>query len=167
MIIRLKRLENGVVLTLLREGAAPAIQRSNYGGFFAFHDLLHYSVETTLELKHAFYGLMSAGWHFDTFGDRNDPRSRAMPAEALFAEQLVDVLVRRLGEEARRDAELFALWVDEVNHELAAVLAGTPFGDRRLGADELARIAQRFDGLMERWAATPIGEHLELLWPGG
>ncbi|MGE0480993.1 MAG: hypothetical protein AB7Q17_11030 [Phycisphaerae bacterium] len=166
MVIRLKRLENGVVLTLLRDAAAPAVQRSGHGGFFAFHDLLHYAVETTLGLQQAFYGLMAAGRDFETFGDRSDPRYRAMPAEALFAEQLVDVLARRLGDPARRDADLWELWVGEVNDESATVLAGTEFADRRLERDELAEIARRFDVLAQRWAETPLGGHLELLWPG-
>lgn len=165
MIIRLKKVRDGVVLTCVREGGSIAVQRSGHGGFFALHDLMHYAVETTLGFKEAFLGLMAAGWSFETFGDRSDPRYRSMPVEALWAEHLVAILSRTLADGAWRDPELFPLWAAEVNRELAAALApsgGAPF---RVEPEALARIGARFEELGRRWMDVPPGEHLELEFP--
>lgn len=165
LIVRLKRLEAGVVLSCLRDGAPTAVQRSGYGGFFAAHDLMHYVVETTLGMRRAFLGLMAAGWSFETFGERGDPRYRGMPAEAALAERLVDVLSRHVGNEAWRDVELRPLWVEDVNRELAAVLAGTESAGFQLDGDRLMAICRTFDELRRRWADVPVGGHLELAFP--
>ena len=79
MLIRLKRVRDGVVLTCVRggEGGSVSVQRTGHGGFFALHDLKHHAVETTLGFRRAFFGLMAEGWSFETFGDRTDPRYRA------------------------------------------------------------------------------------------
>ena len=70
MIIRMKKTGEGVVLACLRDGGEPEIQRTGHGGFFALHDLLHYSVETTLGFDEGFFGLMASGWSFDDFTSR-------------------------------------------------------------------------------------------------
>ncbi len=174
----MKKLESGVVLSCLREGAPAAVQRSGYGGFFAAHDLMHYAVETTLGVRRAFFGLMAEGWSFETFGNRNDPRYRAMPAEAGLVERLVDVLLRHVGNGAWRDDEpaedrrdagppvsLQALWVDDVNRELAAVLDGTASAGFQIEGDRLLAICRTFDDLLRRWADVPVGGHFELAFP--
>jgi hypothetical protein len=161
----MKRIEAGVVLSCVRDDASVAVQRSGHGGFFAMHDLLHYAVETTLGFEQAFFGLMAAGWSFETFGDRNDPRYRSMPAEADLAERLVDVLSRHVGNDAWRDEELRPLWAEDVNRELAVVLDGTDAAGFRFETDRLLAICRAFDELALRWAGVPVGGHLELAFP--
>jgi hypothetical protein len=70
MIIRMKKTGEGVVLACLRDGGQPEVQRTGHGGFFALHDLLHYSVETTLGFGEGFFGLMASGWSFDELARR-------------------------------------------------------------------------------------------------
>lgn len=161
MLIRFKKLDGGVVLTCIPLRGTPAVQRTGYGGFFALHDLMHYVVETTLQLDSAFFGLMSRGWTFETFSDRSDPRSRQLPAQALLAEHLVAILSRRILDEAWRDPDLFDLWAAEVNAELAQVLPeAVP-----IPRPTLREIGDRFTSLARQWAEVPIGEHLELHFP--
>lgn len=165
MTLRMKRLEDGVVLTCLRAGMPPAIQRSRYGGFFAMHDLLHYAVETTMGFERAFLGLLAEGWSFETFGNRDDARYQTLPDEAVLVEHVVDVLSRRLAEGARHDPELEVLWADEVNAELATVLAAAKRSAFRFSAGQLSAIGRCFDGLAQRWAEVPVGGHMELVFP--
>ncbi|MCB9845501.1 MAG: hypothetical protein H6811_05915 [Phycisphaeraceae bacterium] len=162
MLIRLKKLSSGVVLTCLRDGHEPAVQRSGHGGFFALHDLMHYAVETTLGLSRAFWGLMAEGWSFETFEDKADPRYQALPEEALLAEHLVDLLSREFGPGAWRDANLLTAWAQDVNAEIATRMPGVA---RRFAAAELVTIMTAFEGLGARWAEIPEGEHLELTFP--
>lgn len=62
------------------------------------HDLTHYAVETILDCRRAFFGLVSEGWDLEDFGT---PWPRGpMPAEALTVEVIVNSLdmQRRSGE---------------------------------------------------------------------
>ena len=167
MLIRLKKLDAGVVLTCLRDHGDAAVQRTAHGGFFALHDLLHYAVETTLGFDRAFFGLMSAGWDFATFGDRTDPRYRSMPAQAVQAEHLVGVLSRVYGDPAWRDPELLPMFAEDVNRELSAALGRSNVPAPVLTADQLVAIYTRLTELAQRWVAVPLGGHLELPFPGG
>jgi hypothetical protein len=165
MLIRLKKVRDGVVLSCIREGGSAAVQRTGHAGFFALHDLMHYAVETTLGFRHAFFGLMAQGWDFTTFGDHDDPRYKAMPDEAVIAEHLVDITTRGIRDCVWTDPELLALWAGEVNAELATSLARagrTPFC---VEPARLAEVCRCFRDLVERWAAVPVGEHLELQFP--
>ena len=101
MIIRLKKVRDGVVLTCLRDQTSVAVQRTGHGGFFALHDLMHFAVEITLGFRHAFFGLMSESWDFETFGDKTDRRYKSMSEEADLAERLVGCRSeeRRVGKE--------------------------------------------------------------------
>ena len=119
MVLRWKKREDGVVLSCARDGAPAALPRTGHGGLCALHNLMHCAVETTLGLRRGFLGQIAEGWDFSTFGDRQDPRHRLLPAEALMAERLVDVLSRRVGDPARLDPELARLWCDEVRGEIA------------------------------------------------
>jgi hypothetical protein len=40
--------------------------------FFAYHDLAHYAVETTLGPGQAFLGLVASGWDLGDFGSPED-----------------------------------------------------------------------------------------------
>lgn len=162
MLIRMKRVQGGVVLACIREGSV-ALQRTRHGSFFALHDLMHYAVESTLGMRQGFFGLMAAGWDFATFGDREDPRYRDIPAEALAAEQLVGILFTRISERGLADPELLPLLADEINTAWSAALHAEPGAG--LQPRQLADILHRFEDLSQRWTAVPLGEHLELVWP--
>jgi hypothetical protein len=162
MLIRLKKARDGVVLTCIRDQGPVTVQQTGYGGFFALHDLMHLAVETTLGLRQAFFGLVSEGWNFETFGDKDDPRYRTMPVEAELAERLVGCLSRRYSERAWQDPELLLLFTEEINQEITPAMTT---GFVRLEPEQITQIYSRFDELAARWAAVPIGEHLELEFP--
>lgn len=162
MLMRLRRLEGGVVLCLEREGAPAVVQRSGHGGFFGPHDLMHYAVETTLGINRGFLGLMSEGWELSAFTDRADPRFAALPWEALYTERLVDLLLRAIADGGWRDAELRGLWFADVWGEAEALYVDAPAGVARLTMEMAVGVCEVFDGLMERWTQTPTGSDLTL-----
>src|SRR4026209_681452 len=58
--------------------------------FFAFHDLVHYAVETILGHRRGFYGLVTEGWDLSDFG-APWPKGR-LPADLDPSELLVGFL---------------------------------------------------------------------------
>lgn len=161
MVIRMKKVRDGVVLSCLREGGGVDVQRTGHGGFFALHDLMHFAVETTLEAQEAFFGLMAAGWSFEAFSDKNDPRYATLPTEAIHVENLVGLLLQRLSDRSWEDPELAPVMAEDVSREMAVIMA-VPLA---IEAADLTRIFRRFWELAARWKALPQGEHLELEFP--
>lgn len=150
------------MLTCLRRTGSAAVQRTGHAGFFALHDLMHYAVETTMAWRKAFFGLVEEGWDFSTFEDHGDPRYRALPAEALWAEHLVAAMTRRVVEGHWNDPELLSLFTEDLNRELAATLGATVVN---VSPSQALRIYTRFVELERRWSRVMIGEHLELTYP--
>lgn len=161
MIIRLKKVRDGVVLSCIGHRGGPAVQRTGHGGFFALHDLMHFAVETTLELRQAFFGLVADGWSFETFSDKHDPGYQDLPEEAIQVENLVGLLTQRLSDQAWRDPELVEVIADELNREMMSIMA-VPL---RVEPADVAAIYGRFWELAARWKALSVGEHLELDFP--
>jgi hypothetical protein len=162
MLLRFKKVADGVVLACIRADGTAAVQRTGHGGFFALHDLMHYAAETVLVYDRAFLGLMAAGWDFSTFGDHDDARSRALPDQAGWAERIVSALSRadRLG--VAQDPDLLPLLTEEINLETAGP---GPGACPPLTPSQVASIYSRFRALADQWGAVPLGGHLELPFP--
>jgi hypothetical protein len=165
MVLRWKKVRDGVVLTCLRQDGSVETQRTAHGGFFALHDLMHYAVESVLGIDLAFYGLLRSGWSFATFSDHTDPRYAAMPREAVWVEHLVGILSRSQREECREDPELLVLFTDEINEGLRRETKEVAVSTRVLTPGEVRSICARFSQLAGAWASVPLGEHLELEFP--
>ena len=167
MLVRFKKTRDGVVLTCLRSASrgGAAVQRSAHGGFFALHDLMHYAAETTLGRNRSFFGLLASGWDFSAFSDHDDQRYRTLPDEARTTEHLVAVLSRHAQDPAELGDDLLPLLTDEINRELVASLADSGLEPPVLTPAQVHAIFDRFANLARAWAATPIGDHLELLFP--
>ncbi len=165
MLIRLKKLRDGVVLSLVREGAGPSVQRTGHQGFFALHDLLHYAAETVLGYDRAFFGLMAAGWSFENFTRHDDPNHRPIPDQAIIAEHLVGTLTRHHRDASGRDPDSLVILAEDINADLTASLSRSGTAPPTLTAPQIAAIYDRFDRLAAQWAALPVGGHLELDFP--
>jgi hypothetical protein len=57
------------------------------------HDLGHYAIETVLNLRHAFFGMVTAGTDINDFDLPKEQRNFQLSDEAIFAEHLVNLLV--------------------------------------------------------------------------
>ncbi|HTV47979.1 MAG TPA: hypothetical protein VMG59_06005 [Phycisphaerae bacterium] len=123
MLIRLKKTHEGVVLACLRKAGDAEIQRTGHNGFFAPHDLMHYSVETTLGYHEAFFGLVSSGWSFKNFTRHDDPDYRPPPPQADMAENIVAVLSMHVRDAVLDDPEILSMVTEEINSDLAASMS--------------------------------------------
>ena len=166
MLIRFTKKRDGTTtLTCVRDDGTVTGQRQKYGGFFVPHDLGHYAIETTLGLRLAFWGLLNyRGWEITDFGTPW-PRGPIPPdaaGDAMLAEHLAGML------DGERNGTLEPQTAEAMNATLAAQFAQLPNAPplRPVTDDELARIRATVAELAFRWRALPMGEVLELPFPG-
>ena len=101
MMIRIKKgKDGGGALSCEREDGSIVYQRQSakHAGFFVRHDLTHYAVETVLEHRKGFYGLIAAGWTFEDFGEKWDKKK--WPADAEPSELIVGLFDAERASEA-------------------------------------------------------------------
>jgi hypothetical protein len=123
--------------------------------FFPFHDLTHFAVETTLGLKHGFFGLIADGWDI---ADTSGKGARGpLPPEAILAEHVVGLFDReRTGGAAALSAAEFNAVIEQL--VAAKRVQGAPtFTDAQLAA-----VRQRIHALHGEWATLSPGAALEL-----
>jgi hypothetical protein len=144
-----KRADGCAVLHCTRRDGSSTWQRQDRrrATFFAFHDLRHFAVETTLGIKQGFFGLIADGWDIpDTEGKGE---RGPLPPEARLAEHLVGLMDReRIGGAAPISA-------NDVRTLLAQLME--PVADGTLQSptdDQLRTIRVLADELREKWAAS-------------
>jgi hypothetical protein len=155
-----KRADGGGVLKCIRADGSETWQKQSdrHAAFFALHDLTHFAVESELGIRDAFFGLIAAGWSIE---DTTGKGARgALPLDAQFVENVVGTLDSVRASGARWTAEEF-----NENTARFAANGGRP-APRRLSDDDLARVRKRRAELFEQWRALPIGQTLELDFPG-
>lgn len=153
-----KRAGGGSAFTLMRADGSSTWQRQErHAAFFAHHDLEHLAVERALGLRHAFYGLVAAGWDFTDF---LPPYPRGpLPDEALWAETIVGMLDVERAQEGRAPVMSAA----DLNAQIAVKFASDARVSPGLVSEaQLAEIRRQCDALFAQWQAVPPGESLEL-----
>ncbi len=160
MLVRFSKPKGTPVLTCVRADGSSTYSKSAHGAFFGPHDLMHFAVETTLGLRQAFFGLIAAGWTIEQFAE---PGAAArLPAEAIFAEHVVNLLMQEATYGPARDAA-------EFNRVLSQVMAGENRSSgstvRVVTEDELRLIRERFAQLLGEFQALKLGETLDREFP--
>jgi hypothetical protein len=157
LTIRMKKKTDGsAAISCERPDGSVTWQRQEgrMAGFFPLHDLTHFAVETVLEHRRGFYGLIADGWDFTDF---TTPWPRGpIPADADPSELIVGFFdAERVGGE-RWSAEQFNAHGEEFGRKMGVKI--------KLGLSdaELQRIREMREGLFARWAELPAGETLEL-----
>jgi hypothetical protein len=154
-----KRKDGSVVLKFLRDDGTEDWQKQSgpQAMFFPLHDLTHYSVESELGIRDAFYGLVASGWSIeDTTGKG---KRGPIPNNALFVENVVGTLDTERATGSRWTAEEF-----NENTARHAATGGRP-APRALTDEELARIRKRRAELFSAWHELAPGRSLELAFP--
>ena len=159
LTIRIKKNADGTAaaLSCVRADGSVTWQRLQgpNAAFFPLHDLTHYAVETVLEHRRGFYGLVAEGWSFEDFGT---PWPRGpLPADIDPSELIVGLLdaERACGGE----------WsAAEFSTQAAHFLRQEPDleGASLLTEAQLAAIRSRRAELFLQWAAVPPGDTLVL-----
>ena len=89
-ILFTKNISGDHILSCKRKNGS--VSWKHVSSFFIIHDLCHFAVETLMPLKKAFYGMVAAGTDISDFDLPKDQRKFELTEEALFAEQLVNML---------------------------------------------------------------------------
>jgi len=148
-----KKADGSSVLACTRPDGSSTWQRRR-GDFFVLHDLTHYAVETVLDLRYGFYGLLAEGWQIPDFGERSIPEHAQY--EAALAEAISGLLDQERGTGVVQDDAAF-------NDALRAVLAQMEHVLKRpLTAEELDAIRGRLLDLTGRWTRLEPGTEMEL-----
>ena len=144
-----------------RDGSATGCPMPRQG--ILPHDLIHYVVESTLDWRHAFYGMVAAGADIGPAMEQShDPANRALADQAVHAEAVVESLQAQLWS-AGADPGAFddAMFLEGVRGACTARGRSLPVlldgSGRRLFDAVLA--------LNARWEALPWYGALELDFP--
>lgn len=151
MLIRIKKGRDGPsTLTCVRADGSRTWNKLH--PFFPVHDLTHCAVESVLGFRQAFFGLIAAGRDIDETG-------QSLPAEALWAENIVGLLDRERSVGELTAAAVFNEWLGESLRK-----QGQP-PCRAITEAELAGIRELRDTLAGQWLAVPPGGTLEVAYP--
>ncbi len=160
MLIEFTKLtDGGILLRCVRTDGTSVWQRQEgaRGRFFAFHDLRHYAVESVLEYKQGFYGLISSGWEIlDTTGKGS---RGPLPDEALEVEHLVGLLDAESTGENQSTAELLN------EYAAASAAKNSRHASRALTEATLARIRELAASLHSEWSGLLDGVSMRLTFP--
>jgi len=86
-----KRANSKHIISYLRDGPEPYwIEADN---FLVLHDICHFTIETTLGYKTAFWGLVNSGINPSDFEDKEKRDSLNLSNEAWYAEHLANLLL--------------------------------------------------------------------------
>ena len=124
--------------------------------FFIMHDLMHYAVETTMNYKNGFYGMLETGIDITGFEVPKTERKFKMTAEALHAESLVNLLVIEIKQGKMKD----------INSMLAEIYVNNnyPFAPVNLSEEQHDKIMEVFNDLFHKWNVLDENNILELIF---
>ncbi len=144
-----KKADGRGVLRCVREDGSSTWQKQTVrtAAFFALHDLTHLAVESALNCRNAFFGLIEQGWEID---DTTGKGARGpLPPEAVEIERIVGAL------DLERASN--TLWTAEEFNEYATGLA--------LTANQLQRVRALRARFTRLWLETAPNETLRLQFP--
>jgi hypothetical protein len=145
-----RRTDGGGVLRCVRaDGSVTWQKQGRHAPFFAFHDLTHFAVESTLGYRRGFFGLIAEGWDIEDAGGKGS-RGRP-PEEAIEVEHIVGTFDAERGAGTLMSLEEF--------HEYCA-------STRRLTQEEILRVRARRGELFSKWSSVAVGAALELEFTG-
>jgi ADP-heptose:LPS heptosyltransferase len=153
-----KNADGSTAITCTRADGSVTWQR-NEGGkarFFVRHDLTHYAVESVLQHRRGFYGLVAEGWNFTDFG-APWPRGK-IPADADPAELIVGFFDAQAGSGERWSAAEFD---EHARRFLEQHGAAMPKGSL-IKEEQVQQIRLELRELLRRWEAVKVGGKMEL-----
>ncbi len=128
---------------------------THVSNFFILHDLCHYTIETKLSLKNAFFGMLTNGSDITEFDLPKEQRTVELTPEALFAEHLVNLVVIDYTQ-GRMDnlLEIFRETYDDAGSGLV----------NNINEEKLQGIRENYAALVQQWKAVAETESLKLIF---
>jgi hypothetical protein len=147
-----KRNKEGHIIACKRsDGSETWMQISS---FFAVHDLCHYAVETELGMQHAFYGMLDAGANISDFELPKDERTFQLTDQALFAEQMVNLLTIEYNQ---GEIQNFTESLREIYRQNRSEVNMPEINEKQVTA-----IRNSFESLANQWHGLSEGESIML-----
>ena len=122
--------------------------------FFIRHDLSHYAIETILQFKTAFYGMIQNGMDIRDFENKEKRKALLITAEAWYAENMANLF---LMETKNGNFEDF----NSISSQTLAEM-NLPFPALLLNEDDLNTIRNYLQQLLFQWNQLPTGDTLRL-----
>ena len=117
--------------------------------FFPEHDLTHFAVESEMQCRNAFFGLIAQGWNIDDFAAHG--AAERLPFEALWVENIV-MLIERGGLESAK----------ELNDHLGLFSNAQAKQAFRFNPAQWESVCAKRMALLEQWRELVDGGTLEL-----
>ena len=139
---------NQVILYLTRNDGSTTWSKLHPG--IEAHDIAHYAVESVLNLKDSFFGLIERGAEISDFEDKE--KQPFLPKEALFTEHLVNLLQTE-GINQGKELDLIKLLQQVLDFELLEYLD-------LLNDQNMLEIRRVFNTEYSKLLSLPIGQRL-------
>jgi len=158
MVIRFKKKpESQHIMTCIREDGSQTYTKLKSG--LEAHDLAHFAVESVLDFKKGFYGLLNEGHQIQDFEiPRNKRPAELMlahlPVQAIQVEYIVNQLVVEYW-----NGNLIQAFIAELSKALSLAGIDFPAGLNDQVVDE---IREKFQSLMHQWDKVQVNEELIL-----
>lgn len=124
--------------------------------FFVMHDLAHFCVETVLEIKDGFYGLIAKGTDISDFTNKEKINSKELPQESILAELIVGLILTD-----RSDNHLLS----NFNNTLKEMAATKGIAQLKEISDvQLKSLRKELDDLLNKWTFLQPEEELKLFY---
>lgn len=150
-----KRRQQHTLTCVRPDGSATSRAFPKHSRFFVAHDLTHFVVETGLNLRRGFYGLIADGWNLGDFGA---PWPRGPLPEGLDAvEVIVGLLDAERGTGLPWPADQFNI-ATTAHQQLRDDSEPPPPVTEGVLTDLRARVA----ALQSAWDHLPVGETLDI-----
>lgn len=160
MKITLKKMDNKPsIITITRNDGTTTWSRLHPN--LEDHDLAHYAVESILEIKDAFFGLIEEGYAISDFGlprEQKPARLRQplIPEHALQVEHLVNLLQMEYLNEGSEIDIIGELSIICSSHQIAVL--------SELDPKSLAQIRKLYHDLSDHWSNLSSGDELSLFF---
>ena len=156
--LQFRKERDGSCAFVLTRSDGTSTRQRHKTSFFAFHDLTHFAVETILEHRRGFYGLVADGWDLEDFGSPW-PRGK-LPADMDPSELIVGFFdLERATGNLHTAGDLNASAISYYRAH------GGSRPSWQLSASQVDAIRSRMGELHGRWRALPPGETLTLEFP--
>ena len=151
-IIIKKKSSTKHTISYIREGYQDSwIEADN---FLVIHDLCHYAIESSLQYKNAFWGLVANGIHPSVFENRETRNALQLTNESWYAEHLANLLL----------IEITQGKFDDINKmlEKSLIQHNPSIPIIQFSILELDTIRALLHQLIDDWQAVNEGDYLSL-----
>jgi len=124
--------------------------------FFVHHDLSHYAIESVMQYKTAFNGMLNSGMNIKDFEDKEKRARLTVTDEAFYAENMSNLFLTEIMQGEFED-------FNEVQQQ-AFVSFNYEYPTITLSKEKIGEIRNQLRQLLQQWNEMAAGETLELIF---